>query len=153
MLETPHVAVGAAIATKIPNPYIAIPLSFLSHLVLEKVPHWNPHIYTEMRKYGKVTRKSRTIIVVDAFLALFLGSYLASRVLPNTSHALTILFSCFASVFPDVVEIPYYFFKNKWKLLKKWIDWERSIQCNAEPLIGNLTQIITIFAAIVWIYF
>lgn len=152
MLETPHVAVGAAIATKIPNPYIAIPLSFVSHLVLEKVPHWNPHIYTEIRKYGKVTKKSITIIVVDALLALFLGTYVASMVLPNYMHALTILFSCFASVLPDTVEIPYYFFKYKGKLLKKWIDWERSIQCNAELLIGSITQIITIMASLFWIF-
>lgn len=152
MLETPHVAVGAAIASKIPNPYIAIPLSFASHFVLEKVPHWNPHIYTEIKKHGKVTKKSLTIIVVDALIALFLGTYIASTVLPNSSHALTILFSCFASVLPDTVEIPYYFFKYKGKLLKKWINWERSIQSNAELLLGMSTQVVTIFTALFWIF-
>ena len=49
MLETPHVAVGAAIAASIPNPLIAIPLAFASHFALELVPHWNPHLNTELK--------------------------------------------------------------------------------------------------------
>lgn len=50
MLETPHVLIGAAIATKVGNPFLAIPLAFASHFVLETVPHWNPHLNTETKK-------------------------------------------------------------------------------------------------------
>ena len=58
MLETPHVAVGAAIAVAIPNPYLAIPLALASHMILDHTPHWNPHFYTETKKFGKPTQKS-----------------------------------------------------------------------------------------------
>ncbi|MFH1971517.1 MAG: hypothetical protein ABIJ05_04005, partial [Patescibacteria group bacterium] len=58
MLETPHIIVGAAIASKITNPLLSIPISFVSHFVLEKVPHWNPHLNSETEKYGKPTKKS-----------------------------------------------------------------------------------------------
>jgi hypothetical protein len=54
VLETPHVVVGAAIATKVANPALAIPLAFASHFVLEKIPHWNPHLNTELKKFGRL---------------------------------------------------------------------------------------------------
>lgn len=152
MLETPHTVVGAAIAFKIPNPYIAIPLSFASHFVLEKVPHWNPHLYTETKKHGKVTRQSTAMVVLDVILSLTIGIAIASNVLPNTNHAMTILFSSFAAVLPDVVEGPYFFLGLKNNLIKKWIKWQRSIQTDAKPFWGLTTQIITIVVALWWIF-
>lgn len=152
MLETPHVVVGAAIATKIGNPLLAIPLSFASHFILEKVPHWNPHLNTETEKYGKPTTQSTIIVIADATTALITGSYLASRVLPDTFFALTILLSCFASVLPDVVEAPHFFLGKRIELIKKWIKWQKSIQVDTSPIPGIATQLITIAAALWWIF-
>src|SRR5512138_3405914 len=101
MLETPHVAIGAAIAAKIPNPFIAIPLAFASHFAMEMVPHWNPHLVTETKKHGQPTRKSVVIIVIDVTMALALGSFIAFKALPDKSHALTIFLASFASALPD----------------------------------------------------
>ena len=151
MLETPHVAIGAAIATKIPNPFIAIPLAFASHFVLEAVPHWNPHIFFETKKYGRPTNKSVVIIVIDATVALGLGSFIAWRALPNTGHAITILAASLASVLPDLVEAPYFFLNWKNKLLKSWLNFHKSLQVDTIPFWGFLTQILVIFAAILWI--
>ncbi|HKB88606.1 MAG TPA: hypothetical protein VKC53_03060 [Patescibacteria group bacterium] len=151
MLETPHVAVGAAIATKIPNPLIAIPLAFLSHFVLEKVPHWNPHIVTETKKYGAPTQKSITIIALDVALALGTGSLIAWQALPNRGHAITIMLASFASVLPDLIESPYFFLNMRSKFLKSWITFQKSLQNDTTPLWGLLTQVITIAAAILWL--
>lgn len=151
MLETPHVAIGAAIATKIPNPFIAIPLAFASHFVLEAVPHWNPHIVTETKKFGYPTKKSVVIIVIDSTLALILGSFIAYQALPNTGHAVTILAASFASVLPDLIEFPYFFLKTKINLPKSWVDFHRSLQEHATPLWGLLTQLLIVGAAILWI--
>lgn len=41
MLSTPHLLVGAAIVKAIPNPFISLPLAFLSHYALDSVPHWD----------------------------------------------------------------------------------------------------------------
>lgn len=41
MLSTPHLLVGAAIVKTIPNPYISLPLAFLSHFALDSIPHWD----------------------------------------------------------------------------------------------------------------
>ena len=53
MLETPHVIVGAAIAYKVVNPALALPLALGSHFILDITPHWNPHLSTETKKFGK----------------------------------------------------------------------------------------------------
>lgn len=152
MLETPHVLVGAAIATKVVHPALAIPLALGSHFILEKVPHWNPHLNSETKKYGRVTKKTIIICVIDSLTALLAGSFIASRALPNTGYAATIFFSCFAAALPDVVEAPYYFLGIKNKIIKKWIEFQRPMQENASLIPGLLTQFVVIIAALWWTF-
>lgn len=151
MLETPHVVVGAAIATKIANPFLAIPLAFGSHFILEKVPHWNPHLNTEIKKHGRVTRQSTQIVIADVFLSLALGGFIASRALPDVGHAATILAASFAAVLPDVIEGPYFFLSMKNKFINKWIAFQKSLQADTTILPGLLTQVVTVIATLVWI--
>ena len=150
VLETPHVIVGAAIATKVVHPALAIPLAFASHFVLEKVPHWNPHLNTETEKFGAPTKRSTTIVVIDATLALVSGSYIAYRALPNTALAITILACCFFSVLPDLIEGPYFFLKIRNEAVKRWIKFQKSLQVDTEVVPGLLTQAVTIVAALWW---
>lgn len=152
MLETPHVIVGAAIATKIANPALALPLALGSHFLLEKVPHWNPHLNTETNKFGKPTKVSTAIVVIDASVALISGIYIASRVLPNTAHFVTILVACLFSILPDLVEAPYFFLNVKTKLIKRWVYFQKSLQVDASLLPGLSTQLATIIAAFWWIF-
>jgi len=151
MLETPHVVVGAAIATKIVNPFLAIPIAFGSHFLLERVPHWNPHLNTEFKKYGSITKTSTQIVIGDVVLSLVLGGFMASRALPDTGHAALILICCFAAVLPDVIEGPHFFLHVKSKLIDKWITLHKSLQADTDPIPGLLTQFITIAAAFAWV--
>ncbi len=151
MLETPHVAIGAVIASKIPNPFIAIPLAFASHFALEMVPHWNPHLVTETKKFGTPTKRSVIVIAVDVTLALVTGSAIAWQAMPNTGHALTILAASFASVLPDLIEAPYFFLKMRTKFLKDWLNFQKSLQVDTTPFWGLLTQVLTVGAAILWL--
>ena len=152
MLETPHVLIAAAIATKVPNPLLAIPLCLASHFVLDILPHWNPHINRELKKYGKPRKESVRLITVDSFVALFGGIFLATRV-HNPSHTILILVCCLISVLPDVVEAPYYFLGKKTTIIEKWITWQKSIQNDIDPLPGLLSQLAIILMSLVWILF
>ncbi len=151
MLETPHVAVGAAIASRIPNPFISIPLAFLSHLALERVPHWNPHLVTETKKYGSPTKQTVLIIIIDVVLALIVGGYIAYKALPDTNHAITILLASFASILPDLIEFPYFFLKMRNKFLLTWLRWQKALQVDTTPFWGLLTQLVTVGAVFLWI--
>ncbi len=152
MLETPHVAVGAAIAMKVVNPALAIPLAFGSHFLLDRIPHWNPHLNTETKKYGKPTKKSTVIVIVDLCTSVALGLFIASKALPSTSHVATVLVASFASILPDVIEGPYFFLGMKSKLIKKWIAFQKSLQVDTNIVFGLLTQVITVAAALWWIF-
>lgn len=155
MLETPHVVVGAAIAFKVINPALALPLALGSHFVLEKVPHWNPHLNTEKKKYGKVTAQSTKIVIADVATSLTLGTFIAAQALPNTAHAITILAACFVSVLPDVIEGPHFFWNMDLKskfIEKKWIPFKKSLQADTAIVPGLITQVLTIIAAFYWIF-
>jgi hypothetical protein len=152
MLETPHVMVGAAIATTIPNPIISLPLAFLSHLVLEKVPHWNPHLNTEKKTFGKITKKSTYIVVADSTLALFSGLGIALLKSQNFGQFVVIILACFFSILPDLIEAPYFFLNLKSKFIEKWIKFQKSLQVDASPLPGLATQFITIITSLWWIF-
>lgn len=149
MLELPHAVVGATIATKIPNPFIAIPAAFLSHFLLDVIPHWNPHLYTEKKKFGRPTAKSTRIVVIDVVLSLAAGFFIAYLALPNLAQAVTIIVASFAAVAIDVVE-GFYFFFNINGGLEKLIKFQRRIQWNVGPLPGLIIQAFVILFAF-WI--
>lgn len=145
MLETPHVALGVAIAVAIPNPLISIPLAFASHFALDMVPHWNPHINTEMKKYGKLTNPTLFIIAVDLALALLLTIFIG-----KTNPY--IYLASFMSILPDIAEGPYFLFGWRNKYLDIILRFQRSIQANANIFWGLLTQIIILVACLFWIF-
>lgn len=151
MLETPHVFVGAAIASKIPNPLIAIPASFASHFLLDRIPHWNPHSYTEVTTHGKLSSFTTKVALVDVGTALTSGSLIAYSFLPDWRHAAVVFFSCFAAVLPDVIKSPFFLLGTR-GLLKKWVDFERSLQVDTKTALpGILTQLAVIGASIMWL--
>lgn len=42
MLSTPHLLVGAAVSRLLPHPALALVGGFISHFVLDSIPHWDP---------------------------------------------------------------------------------------------------------------
>ncbi|HEX6976743.1 MAG TPA: hypothetical protein VF185_00080 [Patescibacteria group bacterium] len=151
MLETPHVVVGAAIAAKVGNPFLAIPLAFGSHFLLDKVPHWNPHLNTEIKKYGHVTKQSKELVIADVALSVLAGGLISWHAMPDVNQAFVILLGGFAGVLPDVIEGPYFFLKMKSKFILRWIKFQKSIQVDTTPLPGLLTQAVTVAAAFAWV--
>lgn len=153
MLETPHVAVGAALAVKIGRPELAIPMALVSHFVLDRIPHWNPSFFTETKKLGHPARNSIYFSVVESTTALLLGLFIAFKMLPNYALAASVIICSFASVASDVVKIPFFFFHSQSKLLARWVSWERSLQVETDNIFwGVTTQILVIIASLYWIF-
>lgn len=149
MLELPHTLVGATIATKIPYPLISLPLAFFSHFLIDLLPHWNPHLYTETKKSGFPTKTSKLIVVADVIASLIVGGMIAYRALPNTGAAITILLACFAAVVVDVVEGFYFFLGIRSKFLEKLIEFQLRYQSRAPFIPGLLTQIAVVVIAFI----
>jgi len=150
VLETPHVMVAAAIATATGNPLLAFPLSVASHFALDMVPHWNPHLNTDLKKYGNVSGVNKVIVFGDSLLALGAGLYIANTAMPDSYLAFTILLACLGSTLPDLIEAPHYFLKIRNPLIDKYIKWQKSIQNDTSIIPGVATQIITILISL-WV--
>lgn len=152
MLELPHVLVGAAIGSAIGNPLLSLPLSLASHFITDYIPHWNPHINTEIKKYGSITRQSLLILAADSGGALVMGASIAYLKSQSLSQFLIIMACCLMAVLPDILEIPYYFFKQKIKWMEDLITFQRSHQWNVKPVWGILAQIIVSIASLYLIF-
>jgi len=146
MLTTPHVLLGAALITKLPLS-LGIPAALLSHFALDfLIPHWNPHLFTEMKAKGRISQNSIMVILIDGAIAtLFLGYF----ALMGYSLMLLAL-GAFLATLPDWIEIPFYFLKVKRPLLVKYVTFEHKHQAKAKPFWGILTQL-TIIIFTLWL--
>ena len=144
MLETPHVALGAAIAIAIPNPIISIPLAFASHFLLDMTPHWNPHINTEMKKFGKLANQTLFIIGLDLASAVLLTIFIGKT-------DINVYLASFAAILPDLAEGPYFLFGWRNKYLDTVLRLQRSIQASTDIFWGLLTQVIVLAASLYWV--
>lgn len=67
MAMTPiHAAVGMGIVTIIPNPWISIPVAFLSHVFVDLYPEW----YNQDKKYDS---KELLMGIIEVLLMVFVG--------------------------------------------------------------------------------
>lgn len=151
MLELPHTLVGIAIATKLNNPALSLPLAFTSHFALDFIPHWNPHLNQEINKHGRITKLTTAIVIIDVVISLVAGLAIAYMNAQDIESFITIIFGGFLAVLPDVVEAPYYFFGFRSLIIARWVRFQTNLQCNIPLLPGVLTQLIIIGASVWWL--
>ncbi len=147
MLELPHTIIGALIATKINQPFLALPLAFLSNFILDILPHWNPHLNTELKQFGKVSKRTTIICFIDATASLLLGLYLAFRFWPDLDRVVIIILGCFFAVIADLIEAPYFFLGWRYSWLEKLIAFQKRIQFNVAIVPGLISQVILLAIA------
>lgn len=144
MLELPHTIVGVTIATKISSPIISLPLAFLSAFLVDLLPHWNPHLYTEMQRDGKVSKHSFLICLLDSSFGLLLGLFFAFRFWPDIGRVTVVIAGWFFAALPDLLEAPYFFLGFKKDFLLRFIHLQRRFQWNVPIIPGIISQIILV---------
>ena len=92
------------------------------------------------------------ILAADSGGALVLGASIAYLKSQSLSQFLFILACCLVSVLPDVLEIPYYFFKQKIKWMEDLITFQRAHQWNVPALWGIFAQVIVSLGALFIIF-
>ncbi len=99
MILTPHILAGAAIGSQINNPFLAATFAFVSHFVLDFIPH--PEEYNidglKTKKFNKYFIKDLAKVFVD-FVAGFLIVFYLSCDSYNFSN---ILIGAFFGALPD----------------------------------------------------
>lgn len=141
MTATAHALVGGAIAYSVQNPALGITLSFLSHPLLDFIPHWD---------FGWGWRKKTKLkLFWQAFLDLAAGVFL-SYVLFGQFINLYYFYAClFGSVLWDLLEIPYWFFNWRFFPFGALHSIQHQIQGKAKLPWGVLTQILAVGVIII----
>jgi len=140
MLEFAHVVTGATLATKIGNPAFSFPLCLASNFLIDLLPHWNPHLYTEKKKFGCLKPKTVLFLFMDSSFGLILGLIIAFTA-PDTKSFFIIILGSFLAVLGDLVEAPFYLFDWQNGLVKKLIAFQRNHQWNVPFWPGMISQI------------
>lgn len=149
MTATAHALVAGAIARAIPNPYIALPLAFCSHFIMDCIPHWD--IGTNWR--GRAKKHTGALAIAETTLGITLTYFLFQGKVDTALLLGTII----ASELPDWMEAPWYIFFAKhnhqepgahagfWERLTFTIyRKENSLHARAEFPFGLYTQVATV---------
>ncbi len=123
MTGSNHLVTGALIAAAVPVPWVALPLAFVSHFVLDALPHFG-----DTNKHSWLNRHFKYVLGVDA---LIMTVFLLALVILQPLHWVLILIAALVAVSPDVLWIPYYLAdqrgverpESRVAKLFKWIQW------------------------------
>ncbi|NCT55974.1 hypothetical protein GW755_03980 [bacterium] len=149
MLYTPHAITGATIAYFIPNPFIAIILSLVSHLFFDVFPHSNPNPI-KSKGVGNLIILGE-IVIGTVVLAAY--SYLLSGKFVNSNYAMTIMIICgITANLPDILTGPYAMFRKNWFYSESIAKFQGLIQNHVKGYIGYTLQVVFI-SVLVYIAF
>ncbi|MBI2593205.1 hypothetical protein HYW44_01000 [Candidatus Daviesbacteria bacterium] len=136
MTATAHALVGGAIAYSVQNPALGISLSFLSHPLLDFIPHWD--FAWGWRK------KTKFKLFCEASLDLTAGIVLSYALFGQFMNPYYFLACLFGSVVWDLMEIPYWFFNWRFFPFSFLHNIQHHIQGKAKLPWGVLTQVVTV---------
>ena len=105
MLSIAHGPTGALIASKIPNPFISIPLILASHYLEDRVPHWDVGQGLTKNKKSKKTAFIEELLF-DFPLSLLFVFIFFQLGRPFDYH---VWMGWFFGLLPDFLEFPYLF--------------------------------------------
>lgn len=159
MILAPHILVGAAVVASSPNLGAGLFLAFLSHFILDSIPHWEYSI--EPLKNIKVKGLNYCMpILRRVFLDMSLGGTILTIAIvlsKNDVDFIALLVGGFFGILPDGLSA-FYFLRPKNKILKTVFDIHQKIHFSknkgAPPLRVGLTwQIVASALAIYFLIF
>lgn len=145
MLSIAHGATGALIASKIPNPYISIPLIILSHFIEDRVPHWD--VGQGLTKKSK-SKKDAFLqeLFFDFPLSILFVYFVFQAGRPFNTAA---WMGWFFGLLPDFIEFPYLFLNMKFTPLKQFAALHTWVhRSTPSKLWGLLPQLLVLFLVI-----
>jgi hypothetical protein len=148
MLSTPHLLTGAAIVLTVPQPELSLPLAFLSHFVLDAIPHTEPGTFlsqtrTEPTVPSKIEMKWAAL---DFFVGFLILGFLFLR-----SKNPFLLYGGFLAVLPDFIDNVPYWHQLRERFVFRQIHWFHgrahfSLEKKYWPW-GVFTQLVLLLAA------
>ena len=143
MLATPHLLAGAAVASSGLPPDISLPLCFLSHFVLDAIPHFETSAV--FIKFRKLEDEMTQPEIVYAFFDVLIGSGLVLYFY-FLHHNPLILWGAFLALLPDIVDnVPFWYGIRKFPVFKQLHQVHDFVHFTLDPqhwFWGIFTQVI-----------
>lgn len=139
MTATAHALMGGAIASTISNPELGLSLAFISHPLLDLIPHWD--FAADWRTKNKVK------LFLEASLDLGFGVLLSYLLFGTNINFWYFLGCIFASEVWDMIEAPYWLLGWKFPPISWVYNVQSKMQGKAALPWGVITQILTIALA------
>lgn len=147
MTSTGHALIGALLAAKFNNPYLAVGLSFLTHYPSDILPHWD--VGTHLGKKSAMRRfvEGSVDIGIGLILSIIVYSYLSLE-----NNYLLLLLCIFSAQLPDWISAPYTVFKMNIPVIKKLDDFSDRLHHKLDKPWGIFTQIGALLALYILLF-
>lgn len=143
MLSIAHGPTGALIASKIPNPFISVPLILVSHFLEDRIPHWDVGQGLTSRKKSKGAAFFQELFF-DFPLSILIVYLFFQAGRPFDWHP---WLGWFLGLLPDFIEFPYVFLNRRGFFLKKFAQFHSwSHQSTPNKFWGLLPQALVLLA-------
>ena len=139
MTSVSHALIGASIAARITNPWLAGATALVTHFVCDAIPHWDlgTNWRTRSRLITGLMAIGETILAVTATFLIF-----RNFVNPNL-----LLISVFFSLVPDWAEVPYYItLPDSPKIFQKIYQLQGVFHSKLNHPHGIITQVLVVAA-------
>ncbi len=100
MFITTHAAIGALVGAAVPNRYLAFMLGFLSHFLVDRIPHGDEHML-DGYKSGEKVRRAIAYVTIDSVIALYVTLMILSNA-PVSLHV-SMKWGLIGSILPDLL--------------------------------------------------
>lgn len=114
MFLTIHAAAGAVIGNSMPNPIFAFLIGFVSHFVLDRIPHIDPNLDTATEKNFHFTKPviyTSAIAFIDTIFVILLA-YILIKKFPV--QPMNTIYGIIGSILPDYLIGLSVLIKNKY---------------------------------------
>jgi hypothetical protein len=123
MTASNHVVAGALIAAAVPQAAVALPIAFLSHFVMDALPH-----YGDNNKHSWLNRNFKYVLAGDILLSL---AFLTTLLVWQPANWLFYIIAGLVAMSPDLLWFPYFVADLKHEHREptrvarflKWIQW------------------------------
>ncbi len=147
MYLTVHAAAGAVIGNYINNAFLAFILGFISHFILDRIPHKDPdsadNFLEHKLRLSKRTRKFLAILFIDALMLIMFTMMFYNRDIFIYPHP--VIAGIVGAILPDALAGLYFLTGNKY--LGKFWEFHKRIHFDHKRVTvsvtgGMLTQVV-----------
>ncbi len=102
MIATPHIFFGAMLGKWIGNPFLTIIISFLTHYLLDLIPHYQPRPIKGYKEGGlrEMDKKDWLLKSIEPTLGI---SFLAAFIFTAEGNTLSMMLGAFFGFLPDFI--------------------------------------------------